>query len=149
MIADDEPYNRVMQNDKSTPEDSIFTKIIKGEIPCHKIYEDDKTLAFLDIHPVQPGMTLVITKVQAPTFLDLTDEDYAALWVAVRKVAQRLHEVFPEKSKIGIQVEGLDVPHVHVKLIPIDTGEEFRTAPDMETEPDHAVLAELAQTLAF
>jgi histidine triad (HIT) family protein len=135
-----------MQN---SSEDSIFTKIIRGEIPCHKVYEDDKTFAFLDIHPVQPGMTLVVTKTQAPTFLDLDDEDYTALWQAVQKVAQRMQKVFPEKSKIGIQVEGLDVPHVHVKLIPIDSGEEFRTAPDMTAEPDHTALAEIARKLAF
>jgi histidine triad (HIT) family protein len=130
-------------------EDSIFTRIIKGEIPCHKVYEDDRTFAFLDIHPVQPGMTLVISKTQAETFLDLDDEDYAALWDAVKKVAQRLKEVFPDKKRIGIQVEGLDVPHVHVKLIPIDTGEEFRTAPDMEAEPDHTALAAMAKKLVF
>ena len=128
-------------------QDSIFTGIIKGEIPCHKVYEDDKTLAFLDIHPVQPGMTLVITKTQTPSFLDLSDEDYHALWDTVRKVAQKLHEVFPAKAKIGIQVEGLDVPHVHVKLIPIDSGEEFRAKPDFESEPDHPALATLAKRL--
>jgi histidine triad (HIT) family protein len=139
-------YNGFMQNQ---PEDSIFTKIIKGEIPCHKVYEDDKTLAFLDIHPVQPGMTLVVSKTQAPTFMDLGDEDYQALWVAVKKVAQRLKEAFPDKAKIGIQVEGLDVPHVHVKLIPINSGEEFHAASDMDAEPDHAALSELAKTLAF
>lgn len=139
-----------MQYDSNPLEEpSIFTKIIRGEIPCHKIYEDDKTFAFLDIHPVQPGMTLVITKTQAPTYLDLSDEDYQALWATVRKVAHKLRQAFPDKSKIGIQVEGLDVPHVHVKLIPIDSGEEFRTPPDMDAEPDHTALAELAKALAF
>lgn len=130
-------------------EDSIFTKIIKGEIPCHKIYEDDKTFAFLDIYPVQSGMTLVVTKVQAPTILDLSDEDYQALWAAVRKVATRMKEVFPDKKRIGIQVEGLDVDHVHVKLFPINTGVEFRQEPDTSAEPDHAQLAEIAKRLAL
>lgn len=130
-------------------EDSIFTKIIKGEIPCHKVYEDDKTFAFLDIHPVQPGMTLVVTKTQAETFMDLDAADYQALWQTVKKVAERLHEVFPDKKRIGIQVEGLDVPHAHVKLIPVDTGEEFRAPPDMDAEPDHAALSELAKKLMF
>lgn len=129
-------------------EDSIFTKIIKGEIPCHKVYEDEKTFAFLDIHPVQPGHTLVVTKVQAETYFDLSDEDYQALWNAVRTVAARLRDAYPEKKRIGIQVEGLDVPHVHVKLIPINSGEEFRKPPDMSAEPDHAVLAEIAKKLA-
>lgn len=131
------------------PEESIFTKIIKGEIPSHKVYEDDKTLAFLDIHPVQPGHTLVISKTPAVTFMDLDDEDYVALWQAVKKVAERLKGMFPEKKRIGIQVEGLDVPHVHVKLIPINTGDEFRQKPDMEAEPDHKALAEMASRLAF
>ncbi len=135
-------YNVYMQ-------DSIFTKIIKGEIPCHKVYEDDNTLAFLDIHPVQPGMVLVISKTQAETFLDLSGEDYQALWASVSLVAERLREVFPDKKRIGIQVEGLDVPHVHVKLIPIDSGEQFRAAPDSAAEPDHAALALLAEKLKF
>lgn len=130
-------------------EDSIFTKIIKGEIPCHKVYEDERTLAFLDIHPVQPGMVLVITKTQAETFLDLNPDDYAALWDAVRKVATRLNEVFPDKKRIGVQVEGLDVPHVHAKLIPINSGEEFRSPPDLNAEPDHPALAAMAEKLKF
>jgi histidine triad (HIT) family protein len=130
-------------------EDSVFTKIIKGEIPSYKVYEDDKTLAFLDIHPIQPGMTLVISKTQVPTFMDLSEEDYQALWRTVKKVAERLRMVFPEKKQIGLQVEGLDVPHVHVKLFPIDTGSEFRSVADASTEPEHASLAALAQTLAF
>lgn len=130
-------------------EDSLFTSIIKGEIPSHKIYEDSRTFAFLDIYPVQPGMTLVVTKTQAETFLDLDDADYQALWDTVRKVAARLKEAFPDKKRIGIQVEGLDVPHVHVKLFPVDTGEEFRAAPDMNKEPDHAALAAMAEKLKF
>lgn len=69
--------------------DSIFTKIIKGEIPCHKVYEDDKTLAFLDIHPVTPGHTLVIPKIQIDEFQDLPTEDYRALMDTVQKVAKR------------------------------------------------------------
>jgi histidine triad (HIT) family protein len=129
--------------------DSIFTQIIKGEIPSHKIYEDDRTLAFLDINPVQPGMTLVVTKNPAETAWDLPDEDYEALWQAVKKVALRMKEVFPEKKRIGIQVEGLDVAHVHVKLIPINSADEFRAKPDFSAEPDHDALEEMAKRLAF
>ncbi len=129
--------------------DSIFTKIIKGEIPSHKIYEDDKTLAFLDIHPIQPGMTLVVSKTQVETFLDLSDSDYQALWASVKKVAERLRKAFPEKKRIAIQVEGLDVAHVHVKLVPINSGEEFRAKPDTDSEPDHPALAAMAKRLAF
>lgn len=129
--------------------DSIFTRIIKGEIPCHKIYEDDKTIAFLDIHPIQPGHTLVVSKQQIENFTDLPDEDYVALWQTVKKVSKKLKETFPSKRRIGVLVEGLDVPHVHVKVFPIDTAEEFRSIPDQTTEPDHAALAEMAKRLAL
>lgn len=129
--------------------DSIFTKIIKGEIPAHKIYEDNKTIAILDIHPVQPGMTLVITKRQVEDFTELTDEELAALMQTVKKLALRLKQVFPDKKRIGLQIEGLDVPHVHVKLIPINSGAEFRAKPDFSSEPDHETLAQIAKKLAL
>ncbi len=129
--------------------DTIFTKIIKGEIPCHKVYEDDKTFAFLDIHPIQPGQVLVVTKTPAESFLDLDDEDYVALMQTVRKVAGKLRRVFPDKKRIGVMIEGLDVPHVHVKLLPIDSGDEFRNVPDANAEPDHAALAKMAAKLAL
>jgi histidine triad (HIT) family protein len=129
-------------------QDSIFTKIIKGEIPSHKIYEDDKTFAFLDIHPVQPGHTLVIPKKQIEFVWDLDQEDYAAVMETTKKVAQRLRAVL-DKPYIGEQVVGVDVPHAHVHLIPFSTGSEFRNLPDMSAEPDHAALAEMAKKLAF
>ena len=75
-------------------EPSIFTKIIRGEIPCHKIYEDDKTIAFLDIHPQMPGHTLVVPKKQVASMQNLSDEDYNALMAAVKKVMQRQAQVF-------------------------------------------------------
>jgi histidine triad (HIT) family protein len=129
-------------------EDSIFTKIIKGEIPCHKIYEDDKTLAFLDIHPVQPGHTLVIPKIQIDHLWDLPDEDYQAVMKSCKKVALRLREKL-EVGRVGVQVMGIDVPHAHVQLIPFNTAEEYHTPQDMLAEPDHQALAELAKKLAF
>lgn len=128
--------------------DSVFTRIIKGEVPSYKIYEDEKTLAFLDIHPVSPGMVLVVTKVQVDHFMDLPDEDYHALMGTVKKVAIRIREAFPGK-RVGVQIEGFDVPHVHVKLIPISSGDEFRAKPDTANEPDHQSLAEMAQKLAL
>jgi len=130
--------------------DSIFTKIIKGEIPSYKIYEDDKTLAFLDIHPVQPGMVLVVPKTQVETFMDLPDEDYIAFWQTVKKVGQRLRQKFPSKKRIAIQVEGLEVPHLHAKLFPFDTADEFRaTKPNAELGANYESLAELAKLLEF
>lgn len=127
--------------------DSIFTKIIKGDIPCHKLYEDDHVLAFLDIHPIQPGHTLVIPKNQVDHLWDLPDADYAALMNASKKVANRLREVL-KPNRVGVQVMGLDVPHAHIHLIPFSTAEEFRSVPDMQAEPDHAALAAMAQKLA-
>lgn len=129
-------------------QDSIFTKIIKGEVPCHKVYEDDKTLAFLDIHPIQPGHVLVIPKLQIDHVWDLPDEEYAALMQTCKKVAYRIREVL-RPARVGVQVMGMDVPHAHVHLIPFNTGEEFRAKPDGSTEPDHAALADIAKKLAF
>jgi len=130
-------------------EDSIFTKIIKGEVPCHKVYEDAHTLAFMDIHPIQPGHVLVVSKRQVENFYELTDEEYTALMQSVKQVALRLKQVFPEKARIGAMIEGLDVPHVHVKIFPFTTSDEYRNQPDLTSEPDHEALARTAQQLAF
>jgi len=130
-------------------EDSLFTKIVRGEIPCHKIYEDDLTLAFLDIHPIQPGHTLVISKKQVEFVWDLPDEDYQAVMATAKKVANRLQAVFSDKSRIALLIEGLDVAHAHLKLFPFNSDEEFHNKPDLQGEPDHAALAEIAKTLAF
>lgn len=129
-------------------QDSIFTKIIKGEVPCHKVYEDDQTIAFMDINPVQKGMVLVVPKTPVDHFMDLAPDDYQALMATVQKVAQKMHEVFPNQ-RIGVQIEGFDIPHAHVKLIPIATPAEFRAVPDMSIVPDHATLSEVAEKLRF
>jgi len=129
-------------------EDSIFTKIVKGEIPCHKVYEDDQTLAFLDIHPIQPGHTLVIPKKQVQFVWDLDDATYQAVMTTVKKVGLRLREVMGT-TYVGVQVIGIDVPHVHIQLIPFNTPEQYHAPQDMDAEPDHATLAALAQKLAF
>ena len=129
-------------------QDSVFSKIVRDEIPCHKVYEDELTVAFLDIHPVQPGHTLVISKQQIEFVWDLDDVTYQAVMATSRKVAQRLKEVMGTPF-IGEEVVGVDVPHAHVHLIPFSRAEEFRRVPDMNAEPDHAVLANLADKLAF
>jgi histidine triad (HIT) family protein len=128
-------------------QDSIFTKIIKGEIPAHKVYEDARTLAFLDIHPIQPGHVLVVPKLQVAFAWDLADEDYRALMDTAKKVALKIREVFPEKSHVGMQIEGLDIAHAHLKLFPFSTPEEFHNHPDMNAEPDHDTLAAIAEKL--
>ena len=127
-------------------EPTLFTKIIRGQIPCHKIYEDKKTLAFLDIHPIQPGHTLVIPKVEVEFVWVLTDEDYQALTETVKKVALRLRQVL-EVPYIGEKILGTDVPHAHVHLIPFSEGRAFHGLP--EENPDHAKLTALASRLAF
>lgn len=129
-------------------QDSVFTKIIKGEIPCHKVYEDEQTFAFLDIHPVQPGHTLVIPKKQIEFVWDLDDETYQTLMASVKEVARHLRETLTVPY-VGVQVMGTDVPHVHIHLIPFSTGDEFRRRPDMQAEPDHEALAKIAQKIAF
>ncbi len=128
--------------------DSIFTKIIKGEIPCHKVYEDAHTFAFLDIHPIQPGQVLVVPKKQVGFVWDMEGQDYQALMQTVQRVGRHLREVFPDKARIGVIVEGLDVAdHAHVKLFPFSTDQEFRNSPDQSAEPDHGALSEIAKQI--
>jgi histidine triad (HIT) family protein len=127
---------------------SIFTQIINGDIPSHNIYEDDKTYAFLDIHPNTEGHTLVIPKQEVEFLWDLTDEDYQAVMATCHKVGRRLRDVM-KVPYVGVKVIGVDVPHAHVHLLPFSDVEEYKSAPDMNAEPDHAALAELAARIAF
>ena len=129
-------------------QDSIFTKIVRGEIPAHKIYEDESTLAFLDIHPVHEGHTLVIPKQQVAFLWDMDPASYAQLMASVQKVGQHLREQLGAPY-VGVQVIGVDVPHAHVHVIPFATVGEYRHTPDMTAEPDHAALAALAERLRF
>lgn len=128
---------------------SIFTQIINGEIPCHKVHEDDLTFAFMDIHPIQPGQVLIIPKTEVTFVWDLDEVSYQAVMATARQVARRLRQVFPAKSHVGMHVEGLDVAHAHLKVFPFSSHEEFTHHPDMTAEPDHAALEELARQLAF
>lgn len=130
-------------------EASIFTKIIEGEIPCHKVFEDEQSFAFMDINPIQPGQVLVVSKRQVENFYELEDGEYQALMASVKRVAQKLKAVFPEKKRIAVIIEGLDVPHVHVKVFPIDTGVQLRSIPDEANQPDHEALGEMAKKLAM
>ncbi|HET6746679.1 MAG TPA: HIT domain-containing protein [Candidatus Saccharimonadales bacterium] len=127
-------------------EASIFTRIINGEIPAHKIYEDERVLAFLDIHPVQPGHVLVIPKVQVEFVWDLTDEDYRAVMDVTKKLALHLRKTLGVRY-VGEKIIGVDVPHAHVQLIPFNIVEEFKAPQDMNAEPDHTALATVAEKL--
>ncbi len=97
---------------------SLFTKIINGEIPSYKIYEDDKTYAFLDINPEAKGHTLVVPKNEVDKIYDLPDEDYLALMATAKKLAKNMEDKL--HTRIFLKVIGTDVPHAHVHLIPFD-----------------------------
>lgn len=130
--------------------ESIFTKIVNGDIPAHKVYEDDLTLAFLDIHPASEGHTLVIPKQQVEFIWDLAENDYQALMASVQKVGIRLREVMGKKY-VGTMVVGTDVPHAHVHVVPFEEVKDIKAVVSMQgredVEPDHAALAVLAERL--
>jgi histidine triad (HIT) family protein len=99
---------------------SIFTRIVKGEIPCYKIAEDDRYLAFLDINPLAKGHTLVIPKQEIDYLFDLDDDLLAGMSVFAKKVARAIDMVMDCK-RVGVAVLGLEVPHAHIHLIPINS----------------------------
>ncbi len=97
---------------------SIFTKIVEGEIPAHKVAEDERFLAFLDINPLAKGHTLVIPKKEVDNLFDLDDETYCDLWLFAKKVAIALDRTMT-CERVGVAVVGLEVPHAHIHLVPI------------------------------
>ncbi len=102
---------------------SIFTKIIKGEIPCYKIAEDENYFAFLDINPNAAGHTLCIPKKEVDKIFDLDDQTFLGLMAFSKKVGKAIAASVPCK-RVGITVIGLEVPHVHVHLIPLNEMKE-------------------------
>ena len=98
---------------------TLFTKIVKGEIPCHKIMEDDEFLAFLDIRPINPGHTLVIPKKEVDYIFDVDNRTLNGLMIFAKKVAKSIQKAVTCK-RIGMMVAGLEVPHCHLHLIPIN-----------------------------
>lgn len=111
---------------------SIFTKIINGEIPSYKIYEDDKTYAFLDIHPESKGHTLVVPKNEVDKIYDLEDEDYQALMSTVKKLSKHMEQIL--NARILWKVVGTDVPHAHVHLMPLDA--DWQHGKTLELTPE-------------
>lgn len=103
---------------------SIFSKIAKGEIPSYKIAENDKFFAFLDINPLEKGHTLVIPKKENDYIFDLSSDDYIGLWLFAKEIAIAIEKAIPCK-RIGIAVVGLEVPHTHIHLIPLQSGMEI------------------------
>ena len=111
---------------------SIFSKIIAGEIPCYKIYEDEKTLAFLDIHPETPGHTLVIPKVEVDKLYELEMEDYLAVMKTVKMLASRMEKILGKRTLM--KVIGTDVPHAHVHLVSFDPNYQYGQVVKMTEE---------------
>jgi histidine triad (HIT) family protein len=98
---------------------SIFTKIVQGEIPAHKVAETERYLAFLDVNPLVEGHVLVIPKKEVDYLFDLDDEEYAELMLFAKIVASGVKKAIPCK-RVGVAVIGLEVPHVHVHLVPLN-----------------------------
>lgn len=103
---------------------SIFTKIVNGEIPCYKIAEDENYLAFLDVMPLVKGHTLVIPKKEVDLIFDLESEDFKNLWGFAQQVAKKVGTAMP-CVRVGVAVIGLEVPHAHIHLVPMNTMQDL------------------------
>ena len=115
---------------------TIFTKIIKGEIPCYKIAEDDNYFAFLDINPLKAGHTLVVPKRETDYLFDLEDDQIAGLFVFSKKVAKAIEAAIPCK-RIGVAVLGLEVPHAHIHLVPMNSMDDVNFKnPKLKLSPE-------------
>jgi histidine triad (HIT) family protein len=114
---------------------TIFSRIVKGEIPCYKIAEDNQFFAFMDINPVSVGHTLVIPKREDDYIFNLEDDELGAMMVFAKKVAKAIEKAVPCK-RIGVAVIGLEVPHAHIHLIPISQ------EGDMDFKKEHVHLSD-------
>ena len=103
---------------------TIFSKIIKGEIPCYKIAENEHYFAFLDINPLRAGHTLVVPKTEIDYIFDLDDNYLAGMIIFSKKIAAAIRSVIP-CNRIGIAILGLEVPHAHIHLVPMDSMEDI------------------------
>jgi len=124
---------------------SIFTRIVNGEIPCHKIAEDDNFLAFLDIAPVMKGHTLVIPKKEVDYIFDLEDDLYLGLHSFAKRVAAAIEKTV-HCERIGQTVLGLEVPHAHIHLVPLLNMQfiDFNKRSSMEQEAFKALAAKIS-----
>lgn len=120
---------------------SIFTKILNGDIPSHKIYEDDLVFAFLDINPVQPGHTLVIPKNECDHWLDVPDSSYLAVMRAAKVIGKAIHKATGCK-RVCTRIEGYEVPHFHYHLIPTNSTSDFEAKPQSMNGEQLAKMAE-------
>ncbi|MDB5228305.1 MAG: histidine triad protein [Bacteroidota bacterium] len=127
---------------------TIFTKIINGEIPCYKIAEDENYFAFLDIHPLNPGHTLVVTKKEVDYIFDLDDVELSGLIVFAKKIARAIEKAIP-CERIGMTVIGLEVPHTHIHLSPINSVHDldFRNTKKLSKEEMEVIAEKIKQNL--
>lgn len=125
---------------------SIFSKIVKGEIPSYKVAENDRFYAFLDINPIREGHTLVIPKREEDYLFDLTDEETTAMSVFTKKVASAIKKAFPCR-KVAMAVLGLEVPHAHIHLVPINNEGDLDFRHKIEA-PGPERMAEIAASIA-
>jgi len=125
--------------------DSIFTKIIRGEIPCHKVYEDADVLAFMDIRPVNPGHVLVVPKAQIDHFSDLDDATTQKVMAVVQKISRTIRTTL-KPSRVALVVIGDEVPHAHVHVVPYYQHGDVSLKPN-NAAPDHTALAAAAEQL--
>ena len=124
---------------------SIFSKIVNGEIPCHKITENDKFLAFLDIFPLVHGHILVVPKKETDYIFDIDDAELAEMIVFAKKVAKALRSAVVCK-RIGLSVIGLEVPHAHIHLVPMNTADDLNfTRPKLL--PSQEELSKIAEKI--
>lgn len=124
---------------------SIFSKIIAGEIPCHRVYEDDKHLAFLDINPLAMGHVLCVPKMEVDYMYDLTEDALADLWKFTMPVAKAIDKSM-DCLRVGSAVIGLEVPHVHIHLIPLQSVEDINFSRP-KLNPSKEELADIAQRI--
>jgi histidine triad (HIT) family protein len=125
---------------------TIFSRIIAGEIPCYKIAEDQNNFAFLDINPVAPGHVLVVPKKEVDYLFDLNDQDYASLQMFAKQVATAVKAAMP-CVRVGVAVMGLEVPHAHIHLIPINDEKDMNFFKEKVQLPQEE-MARIAQAIA-
>ncbi|MCH1437740.1 MAG: HIT family protein [Flavobacteriales bacterium] len=124
---------------------SLFTKIVQGDIPSHKIAETNQFLAFLDVFPLAKGHVLVIPKKETDSIFDIEDQEYKDLWAFAKKTAKAIEKSIPCK-KVGVAVIGLEVPHAHIHLIPLQSVEDINfSRPKLKLES--AELVEIAERI--
>ena len=128
--------------------ETIFTRIIKGEIPCYKIAESEKFFAFLDINPLTKGHTLVVPKEHSSYIFDIADEELAEMMVFAKKVAKAIEENV-DCLRIGIAVIGLEVPHTHIHLVPMKEENDLnfrKERPNLSKEEMQEIADKIAKT---